>query len=180
MKQENPLWWDMILWKGPKLIKEVTVTVENLSVLLAAESKLQCKRSELMSKSKHTDKYLLWHFPHNSEFYSPFNSKFRICIFFVWLSRDYTSRYADTWLAPFLLFRLRILHTTGNSNVYNQNILRFYTCSSITALVHFLYAKPFLICISSMKSSDRTKQSVCGWQYIYIYIYIYISVVTSE
>ena len=22
--------------------------------------------------------------------------------------------------------------------------------------------------------SDRTKQSVCGWQYIYIYIYIYI------
>ena len=29
-------------------------------------------------------------------------------------------------------------------------------------------------CLATLKSSDRTKQSVCGWQYIYIYIYIYI------
>ena len=28
-------------------------------------------------------------------------------------------------------------------------------------------------CLAALKSSDRTKQSVCGWQYIYIYIYIY-------
>ena len=33
--------------------------------------------------------------------------------------------------------------------------------------------------LATLKSSDRTKQSVCGWQYIYIYnththIYIYI------
>ena len=26
-------------------------------------------------------------------------------------------------------------------------------------------------CLATLKSSDRTKQSVCGWQYIYIYIY---------
>ena len=25
-------------------------------------------------------------------------------------------------------------------------------------------------CLAALKSSDRTKQSVCGWQYIYIYI----------
>ena len=28
-------------------------------------------------------------------------------------------------------------------------------------------------CLATLKSSDRTKQSVCGWQYIYIYIYHY-------
>ena len=28
-------------------------------------------------------------------------------------------------------------------------------------------------CLATLKSSDRTKQSVCGWLYIYIYIYIY-------
>ena len=26
-------------------------------------------------------------------------------------------------------------------------------------------------CLATLKSSDRTKQSVCGWQYIYIYIF---------
>ena len=31
------------------------------------------------------------------------------------------------------------------------------------------------MCLATLKSSDRTKQSVCGWQYIYIYIYIYIT-----
>ena len=25
---------------------------------------------------------------------------------------------------------------------------------------------------ATLKSSDRTKQSVCGWLYIYIYIYL--------
>ena len=29
-------------------------------------------------------------------------------------------------------------------------------------------------CLATLKSSDRTKQSVCGRQYIYIYIYIYV------
>ena len=29
-------------------------------------------------------------------------------------------------------------------------------------------------CLAALKSSDRTKQYVCGWQCIYIYIYIYI------
>ena len=29
-------------------------------------------------------------------------------------------------------------------------------------------------CLATLKSSDRTKQSVSGWLYIYIYIYIYI------
>ena len=29
-------------------------------------------------------------------------------------------------------------------------------------------------CLATLKSSDGTKQSVCGWQYIYTYIYIYI------
>ena len=28
--------------------------------------------------------------------------------------------------------------------------------------------------VATLKSSDRTKQSICGWQYIYIYISIYI------
>ena len=28
--------------------------------------------------------------------------------------------------------------------------------------------------LATLKSSDRTKQSVCGWQYIYIFIYIYM------
>ena len=28
-------------------------------------------------------------------------------------------------------------------------------------------------CLATLKSSDRTKQSVCGWQYVYIYIYIF-------
>ena len=31
--------------------------------------------------------------------------------------------------------------------------------------------------LATLKSSDRTKQSVCGWQYIYIYIYIYKAVI---
>ena len=31
-------------------------------------------------------------------------------------------------------------------------------------------------CLATLKSSDRTKQSVYGWQYIYIYIYIYMCV----
>ena len=26
-------------------------------------------------------------------------------------------------------------------------------------------------CLATLKSSDRTKQSACGWQYIHIYIY---------
>ena len=29
-------------------------------------------------------------------------------------------------------------------------------------------------CLATLKSSDRMKQSVCGWLYIYIYIYIYV------
>ena len=29
-------------------------------------------------------------------------------------------------------------------------------------------------CVATPKSSDGTKQSVCGWQYLSIYIYIYI------
>ena len=29
------------------------------------------------------------------------------------------------------------------------------------------------MCLATLKSSELTKQSVCGWQYIYIYIYIY-------
>ena len=33
---------------------------------------------------------------------------------------------------------------------------------------------PSFKCLSTLKSCDTTKQSVCGWQYIYIYIYIYI------
>ena len=28
------------------------------------------------------------------------------------------------------------------------------------------------MCLATLKSSDRTKQSVCGWQYIYIYYII--------
>ena len=28
-------------------------------------------------------------------------------------------------------------------------------------------------CLATLKSSVRTKKSVCGWQYIYIYIYIF-------
>ena len=31
-------------------------------------------------------------------------------------------------------------------------------------------------CLATLKSSDRTKQSACGWQYIYIYIYIYTNI----
>ena len=34
-------------------------------------------------------------------------------------------------------------------------------------------------CLATLKSSDRTKLSVCGLQCIYIYIYIYMRVVQN-
>ena len=31
-------------------------------------------------------------------------------------------------------------------------------------------------CLATLKSSDRTKQSVCGWLYIYIYIWLLLKI----
>ena len=34
----------------------------------------------------------------------------------------------------------------------------------------FRFKRP--TCLATLKSSDRTKQFVCGWQYVYLFIYI--------
>ena len=58
-----------------------------------------------------------------------------------------------------------------------------YSCQLYLLYIYVLwrYSQPGfypsfgnLAYLATLMNSDRTKQSVCGWQYIYIYIYIYI------
>ena len=63
------------------------------------------------------------------------------------------------------LFAYRLSATSGWKTKLTENLKS--SLSTDHKLSLNVFERP--ACLATLKSSDRTKQSVCGWQYIYIY-----------
>ena len=85
-----------------------------------------------------------------------------------WKRRHSFLRIAPLTLDPYLIM-LSVKQWGVNYHFFESLVWRLRIDPlSLGPLANTRTIMPIYICLATLKSSDRTKQSVCGWQYIYM------------